>query len=252
MSINKKRCRISLTLRQCLVIVLLLICVSVEARMQVYPTKIHVAAEQNSGGLTLVNTSNKSIYAQVRVFEWKQQDGEDQLVSTRSIIASPPMLKLDPEVQQLVRIVRNGEPPSSTESSYRIIVDEVPVETDTAGNTQSTLQFRLRYSIPVFLAPPKQIPVQPVLNTQLVESSGTRFVRISNEGNGHALITDLTWSQSDEPISIAAGLAGYVLPEQQQQWQLPDNIDLVKGGEFMARINGELVERILISIAATD
>ena len=238
----------------------MLVCPTSEASMQVSPTQIFVAAEHNAAGLTLLNTGSAALYAQVRVFEWHQQDGEDQLVATHSLVASPPMLKLTPGINQLVRVVRNGAPPSNTESSYRIIVDEVPIQTATAdevvnqtNKSQSNgLQFRLRYSIPVFLTPPKQIVVQPILHARLIEAKGTRFVQIDNEGNGHAQLADITWIQGEQRISIFSGLAGYVLPGQQRQWPLPDRLDLRKGGAFAARINGELVERILIPITATD
>jgi len=260
MIVDTTRWRQDFTLRRLLVgmvvPLLMLACPEVKAGMQVSPTQIFVAAERNAAGLTLLNTDSTTLYAQVRVFEWRQQDGEEQLISTRSIVASPPMLKLDPGVSQLVRIVRIDMPPTSAETSYRIIVDEVPLKTDTkdqalsrTDNTQSNgFQFRLRYSIPVFIAPSKHIDVQPVLRTQLIETEGVRFIDISNEGNGHAQIADITWIQGERRISIASGLAGYVLPGQQRQWLLPDSLEPLKGGAFTARINGELVERILLPV----
>jgi fimbrial chaperone protein len=239
---------------------LMLVFLTSEASMQVSPTQIFVAAEHHAAGLTLLNTSGTILYAQIRVFEWRQHDGEDQLVSTRSIVASPPMLKLSPGVSQLVRIVRNGLPPTSIETSYRIIVDEIPIKADIEDHALSKtdklqnegLKFRLRYSIPVFLAPSKQIIVQPILNTRLIKDKGKRYVHISNEGNGHAQLTDIAWVQGEQRITIASGLAGYVLPGQQRQWLLPDSLVLIKGGAFMARINGELMERILVSVTASD
>jgi len=249
-----------LTLRRLLLGLSLLIIVSPlsQASVQVSPTRIFVAAERNAAGLTLVNTGTADLYAQVRVFEWQQRDGQEQLLSTHAIVASPPMLKLTPGVNQLVRIVRNGIPDNKTESSYRIIIDEVPINTDTTDQSldpiaqSDGLKFRLRYSIPVFLAPPEHIAVQPILNSQLIEDDGTYSLHISNEGNGHAQVADLTWTQGEQRINIAPGLSGYVLPGQQRQWPLPNNLDLLKGGEFTARINGELLERILVPITAMD
>ncbi|WP_198147297.1 fimbrial biogenesis chaperone [Gilvimarinus polysaccharolyticus] len=228
--------------------------------MQVSPTQVFVVAEHSASGITLLNTGGEDLYAQVRVFEWQQQNGEEKLLPTRAIVASPPMLQLAPGVNQLVRIVRNGAPPTDIESSFRIIIDELPVNLERAkqatNNTLSTptngLQFRLRYSIPVFLEPPKQIAMQPILSTQLIKEKDGYFLRISNGGNSHAHITDLTWKQDQQRISIASGLAGYVLPGQQRQWRLDDNLSLIGGGEFTARINGELLDRTLISITETN
>lgn len=160
MSIHSK---ISAFLTGVLAVVFMGVCLSGQAAMQVSPTQIFVAAEHRAAGLTLLNTGDEIIYAQIRVFAWKQHDGQEQLLPSHDIVASPPMLKLPPDVHQLVRIVRNGLPPDTVEGSYRIIIDEVPVTDDAAvTSTQATnkaqqangLQFRLRYSIPVFLAPP--------------------------------------------------------------------------------------------------
>jgi fimbrial chaperone protein len=244
------------------IILTLLISASIasEASIQVSPTQVFVAAGRNAAGLTLLNTSNVSLYAQIRVFEWSQQDGEDKLLATHGIVASPPMLKLTPGVSQLVRIVRNNALLSPIESSYRIIIDEMPMKADTndqtiigTDNTQSDgLNFRLRYSLPVFLAPSKQTAIQPVLDTRLIEDKGAHFLQINNAGNGHAQVADLTWIQDKQRINIASGLAGYVLPGQQRQWRLPANLNLIKGGEFTARINGELLERVLVPITAKN
>ncbi len=257
MSVAVIKLRLNTTLKRLLTRItlplLMLVCSLSQASMQVSPTQIFVASERNAAGLTLINTGKATVYAQVRVFEWRQQDGEDQLLPSQAIVASPPMLQLAPNVQQLVRIVRNGQPPTTTERSYRILIDEVPVPLDTTDNTPADgLQFRLRYSIPVFLTPPNHITIEPILNTRLTKDNDSHFLHIRNEGNSHAQIADLSWQQGEQRINIAPGLSGYVLPNQQRQWLLPDGLKLGSGGTFTARINGELVERILVPITATD
>ncbi len=224
------------------------------ASMQVSPTQIFISAEHQAAGLTLHNNGNSSIYAQIRIFEWRQQDGEEKLVPTQSIVASPPMLELNPGVSQLVRLVRNRHSPTDKEVSYRILIDEVPIEKNkTEPTTSGGLQFRLRYSLPVFLAPPEHVNVQPILQTQLLQQDDTDLIRITNMGNGHAQVTDLMWQHNRDSITdIAPGLSGYVLPGQYQQWPLPKELNLNDGGTITARINGELDQRILIPIIEVD
>lgn len=224
------------------------------AGMQVSPTQVFVAAERNSAGLTLLNSGEAALYAQVRVYEWRQDGEDEQLLPTHAIVASPPMLKLAPGVNQLVRIVRSGPSPTHSEASYRIIIDELPVNTgDGVKNSTEGLTFRLRYSIPVFLAPLKPIVIQPILDTQIAEEKGARFLRIRNTGNGHAQIVDLSWVPEGGPrVAIAAGLAGYILPGQQRQWLLPKELNRRHGGAVTARVNGELRERILVPVAVTE
>ena len=229
----------------------------VNANMQVSPTQIFVAAERNAAGLNLLNTGTTPLHAQIRVYEWRQQNGEDKLLSTQAIIASPPMLKLTPGVNQLVRIVRHGPAPINSERSYRIIIDEVPVNQHSkqASNTvpqAKGLKFRLRYSIPVFLAPIKTVAIQPILNSRLIDDQDKRYIHIRNEGNAHSQIADLTWIKGQQKISIASGLSGYILPGQYRQWRLPDNITSLENSAFKARINGELHERTLVTFTTSD
>lgn len=227
------------------------------AGLQVSPTTVFIAAEHSADGLTLRNTGSKPIHAQVRAFEWQQQDGQDVLQPTRALVASPPLLELPVGGQQLVRIVRLTAPPSAAEASYRLIVDELPEPTGSAapasrepsgGAGSSAIQLLLKYSVPVFLLPSKQVALQPILNTRLATLDGRRAIEIENSGNSHAQIADLALVRGEDRIRIAPGLAGYVLPGKQHQWRLPDTA--VLRGEFavVARVNGELGDRILARI----
>lgn len=226
------------------------------ADLQVSPTTLFVSAERSADGLTLRNTGDKPLHAQVRVYEWQQQDGEDRLLPTRAIAASPPLLELPAGGQQLVRIVRLTAPPNATEASYRIIVDELPAQTDNAtpasqpaGSTMSTsIQILLKYSVPVFLLPPKQIVLQPILHTRLVTAEGVRYIDIRNDGNSHAQIADLALLQGEQRVSIAPGLSGYLLPGKQRQWRLPENLALSGEVAIAARVNGEIAERTLAPV----
>src|SRR5688572_16783433 len=108
----------------------LLLCASANgASLQVSPTSVTLQARQNADGLTLTNTGTTPLHAQVRVFRWTQQGNEEKLEPTRDLAISPPMLEIAPGAQQLVRVIRLGPPPADAETSYRLIVDELPVET---------------------------------------------------------------------------------------------------------------------------
>lgn len=229
------------------------------AGLQVSPTTLFIAAEHSANGLTLRNTGNKPIHAQVRVFEWQQQDGEDALQPTRALAASPPLLELPVGGQQLVRIVRLAATPTATEASFRLIIDELPERTDLAApfsreqpegtpHSTSKIQLLLKYSVPVFLLPPKGVALHPILNTRLVTVGGRRAIEIQNSGNGHAQIADLALVQGEQRTSIAPGLSGYVLPGKQHEWRLPDTLAILGELGVVARVNGELGDRTLAHV----
>ncbi len=211
--------------------------------LQVAPTQVALPAERNAEGLVLRNSGQQPVHAQIRVFRWTQADGQDRLQPTGDLAISPPMLELPAGGEQLVRVVRLGPPPAA-ETSYRLIVDELPLE-QPHDDARRSLRFVLRYSIPVFVAPRGAQPVAPSLRARLVDDAGARFLEIENLGNGHAQIADLRHVGNDGRNSdIAVGLSGYVLPQQRRRWPLPAHA-AGRGGSFRARVNGEPDERIL-------
>jgi len=216
------------------------------ANLQVTPTTVTLPADRRAEGLTLRNSGTSPLHAQVRVFRWFQSDGEDRLEPATDVAVSPPMLELPPAAEQLVRIVRLGPPPATEEASYRLIVDELPLEQD-AGTKQRGLRLVLRYSIPVFLAPQDGPVPAPVLRARLFEDAQQQhFLEIENVGDGHAQIADLGYANaSGARREIAAGLSGYVLPGQRRRWPLPADLGTTPDGSFRARINGEADERVL-------
>ncbi|MFX7333387.1 fimbria/pilus periplasmic chaperone, partial [Acinetobacter baumannii] len=76
------------------------------------------------------NQSNESADLQVRIFEWTQNAGQDQLIPTDDIAISPPFLKLKPNDSYNLRVVRIKPEPISGEKTYRIIIDELPKPID--------------------------------------------------------------------------------------------------------------------------
>lgn len=228
----------------------LALCASANAAsLQVSPTSVTLQARQNADGLTLINTGTKPLHAQVRVFRWIQQGDEEKLEPTRDLVISPPMLALAAGAQQLVRVIRLGPPPADAETSYRLIVDELPVET---GETKSGLRFVLQYSVPVFLMPQGDAMIAPALRTRLVRDGDRSFIEIGNSGKQHAQVAELGYLAADgKRHAIAAGLSGYVLPGTTRRWPLPATVTVSASGTFKARINGEPVEQSLALDPAT-
>jgi len=155
------------------------------------------------------------------------------------------MVELPPGGEQLVRVIRLISPPTEMESSYRVIVDEIPTQD---ADDDQRLRFVLRYSVPIFLSP-LNLSVGPVLHTTLTREADETFLEVRNEGSAHAQLADLVLVSGTDRHFIAPGLAGYVLPGQQRRWLLPADLVLDVNGDFKARVNAELVERTLAPVA---
>jgi len=220
----------------------LLVPVASASGLQVSPIGLRLQANAQADALWLTNTGSEAIHAQVRVFRWSQADEKDVLEPSRDLVVSPPMVTIAPGDRQLVRVIRRVPPPSTTEASYRVIVDELPID---AGDRPG-LKFVLRYSVPVFLVPVGDPPLRPALQARWDDSPDGPRLRVSNAGHGHAQIADLVWhGAKGQHTVLLAGLVGYALPGSTMSWHLPQGATRT-GGVVKARINGETSESTLV------
>ena len=215
---------------------------AVAGGLQVSPISLSLQARETASGLTLSNAGNDMIHAQVRVYQWLQDEKGDQLNASRGLLASPPMIELKPGEKQLIRIIRAKAPPQgagAVEAAYRIMVNELPIK----SATQKTgLQFALSYSLPVFVQPVGVTKTSPQLqwSTHLQPDGKEVKLRVSNTGNGHAQLAGLSFINTEGTnTDINPGLLGYVLPGATMNWTLkiPPST-LTAGGKFKVMLNG--------------
>jgi len=190
--------------------------------------------------LWLENRGAADVVLQIRVMHWTQEARSDVHSEQDEVLASPPMVKVGPGVRQLVRLVL-GEPlPRDREAAYRVIVDEIPAVTDRPEQTRTAtaLRFRMRYSIPLFVAPDqnknKRDSAAPQLSCKLVDRG--RTVRLINAGPVHARLADVDLDTGKSTVSIGPGLLGYVLAGSTMEWAVPGNP--VTSGTLRAKVNG--------------
>lgn len=204
--------------------------------MQVAPTTLQMDPRQRAAELWLTNSGAAPVKVQVRVFRWSQQDGEEQLLPTTDLMATPPMQEMAAGQQQLIRVMRTDPTPPTSQQYYRLIVDEVP---DLATRAEG-MQFVLRYSIPVFIQPGGGAKLAPQLQAQLVRlDDGRNGVEIRNSGNSYAQIADLALGSAKRPRIIHPGLLGYVLPGQVMRWPLERTAIDRDNDQITAKLNGE-------------
>lgn len=203
--------------------------------LQVAPTSLQLEARQRAGELWLTNSGTSPVKLQVRLFRWVQQGGQEQLLPTDELMASPPMQELAAGQQQLVRVMRPTREPPVAQQHYRLIVDEVP---DLATRAEG-MQFVLRYSIPVFVQPASG-KLAPQLQARLVTlDDGRNGVEVANSGNSYAQIADLALGSATRPRIVHPGLLGYVPPGQVMRWPIERMAIDRDNDQITAKLNGE-------------
>ncbi len=209
------------------------------AGLQVKPVGIELQEPARAAKLTLTNKSRKPITAQVRIYRWKQQNGRDVLERTRMVVASPPLLKMRPGGQYIVRVVRLSKAPVRGEESYRLLVDEVPER----KRKKSGVIFALRYSIPVFFVQPGAAP--PKVTWRASMRKGRLVLVAHNAGELHQKVSKLrVVLPGGKAKTLFPGLAGYVLGKSTRRWQTP--LKVRKGTTITIKgqgINGPFVAK---------
>lgn len=208
--------------------------------LQVSPVTLTLQASQNADGLWLSNTGDTVVHAQVRVYQWTQENGTEKLTPSRELLVSPPMVQLGTSERQLIRVIRAGVPAGTVENSYRVIIDELPVEV----KEKKGLQLVLRYSVPIFIAAAGAQSPAPQLTWSLRREDGQAVLEVANSGGMHAQLADLDFVDTvGRRTSVHAGLMGYVLPGARMRWPLKTSAEaFTLGGVLETKINGNATQ----------
>jgi fimbrial chaperone protein len=184
------------------------------ASLQIAPVTVDVAAPGATATLNLRNPGDKPLDGQVRVFKWTQVDGEDKLVPTEDVVASPPMVTLRPNTNYVVRVVRTTKEPVAGEETYRLLIDELP---GPAAERRTAVNIVLRYSIPVFFTAPGAVAGK--LKWALQHRNNKLFLSATNDGDRRVRIAKLKITDTKgATASFGEGLAGYVLGHSTKIW----------------------------------
>ncbi|HEX7386948.1 MAG TPA: molecular chaperone [Castellaniella sp.] len=208
------------------------------AGLQISPISLSIDANKKADEIWLRNAGDQVVHAQVRVYRWSQKDGNDVLTPGNELIASPPMVQIPAGQQQLVRLIRVGplSSPAANERSYRLLVDELPVQQD--QKTKAALNFVFRYSVPIFIV--GTADQKPKLSWQVQESGQRAWLTVRNTGTSHVQLANVNFTPNGGKQVVAfRGLAGYVLPGDYRRLELPLPPSVfAQGGTFSSLMNG--------------
>jgi fimbrial chaperone protein len=215
--------------------------------LHVAPVNVRLEAGQQAAALTLNNVGNRPLAAQVRVLVWTQTETEDQLAPQTEVVASPPLLTIPAQGEQLVRIVRLDHSSPQRELTYRLLIDELP---QPGAADEGAVDIRIRYSVPLFVLPGK-VALPPNLSFNLDQHDGRWWMKVNNAGGLHAQLSAVSLVRQDGvTLSLADGLLGYALAGSSRAWALPvDTLDPVQHLRLKAAVNGRAID---VALPAAD
>lgn len=204
------------------------------AQVLVNPVVIEFGAKQRAATIkiSLSDTAKAPMRLQAELMRWEQNLQGDDLVSPgNELLVTPPIADLQPGDTQLFRVAFRGARSAPEEIAYRLILEDIAEPSKAVlENTPPgavAINFRMRYDLPVMVAPTGKIsnalrwkpcPVEPLASRP---AAAEACIRLNNVGNRRVKVQTLTlvgdnWQQS---LNFKEGIN--VLVGAEREWRMP-------------------------------
>lgn len=182
----------------------------------VNPVRVTLSAKQPVAAITVRNESQQPAVIQIETHAWSQDQGQDVLVATGEVLASPPIFTVPAGKAQILRVGLRRPTTAPGEVTYRLVLREVPQATPATMG----MQVALKISMPVFVLP--QTKVAPQLQWKTTRTAdGKVRVHLTNTGTAHVQVSKIDLALAEGGAALATQtLANYVLPGNTRSWTL--------------------------------
>lgn len=177
----------------------------------VAPVRVFMTVRDRAVAVTLANEGTTEIVLQAELYNWTQRpDGSDQLDPSDDLILAPPVVRLAPKAQQVVRLALLRAPDATRQLTYRMIVREVPEAPVGARTNVMEVPVALALNLPVFVSPPM---AKRNVTCQIVRGAGSAPVLAlcRNEGNAYAQVREARLRRAGTEAARFEG-GSYILP----------------------------------------
>lgn len=204
--------------------------------IQVAPVMVVLRGDDNIASLRIRNGRSRPVAFEVDVYSWSQSNGEDVLTPTDDVLVAPGVFEVAGESEQVIRLGVVA-PRTDVESSYRIIMRELPSRRE-GGNV---LGFTLEMSLPVFVAPEG---ARADVQSSVTMSDEGRVLMLNNAGGAHVQLSSV-----EDVDGGALDAPRYLLPGASAAIMLPRTARTIR--VRAADSNGSQTER-LVHVDASD
>ncbi len=183
----------------------------------VSPVRIFMAPADRAVAVTITNQGDSPLVMQADLYEWRQTaDGEEELELTEDIFLSPPIITLEPQSRQVVRLARLSTAVPPEQLTYRLIVREIPEALPPQDGI--AVQVALALSLPVFISPNN---ARARLDCELLRQAPESLeVWCENIGSAYAQPREITFSSSTGDALVQLEPADYILPGIKRRYEL--------------------------------
>jgi fimbrial chaperone protein len=165
----------------------------------VSPMRILLTDRKPNTVLEIGNEGDEPVTVQVRVVAWQPHGVGDQYPQTDDIFLSPPIAKIAPHGNQIIRIALRHKEALTAERAYQVSIEEVPGPEKPGFKGIRTL---LRINIPIYRKPANPAAAAKPAWTADYTEDGSLRITASNTGDIHFVVKELSVAAAGmKPIS---------------------------------------------------
>jgi len=179
-------------------------------------TRIVFDGSKRDASITVSNTTSQPYMVQT----WVNTEADDMTTAT-PFVSTPPLFRLDPRKEQMVRIQKvAGNLPTDRESVFYFNAQEIPVASE--GNA-NTLKIAMRTRVKLFYRPTglkgTALDAASQLQWSLTQEQGQAVLVVNNPSPYHVSFIGVTAKSGAQSVEVAE--PKMVAPMSSQRYPLP-------------------------------
>lgn len=182
--------------------------------LAIAPIMVDAPADGGAASLSISSGLSQDVTVQVRVFDWTQKEGEDQLQPAKGVRFAPEIFTLRPGTAQVVRM---AVPDTDGAGAWRIIIDELPSAGKGPETPAAQLSIRLRYVLAMFAGAPA---APETLDARITSDA----LALRNPGPGWLRLHNLSLQTETGAVAPAGPGIVYLLPGSELRIAPPQDV----------------------------
>lgn len=193
------------------------------ADVTLMPVTVKLDRMNDRATVQVVNNGQEPVLMQAEAIAWNRVHGIDVDAPTSDLIVNPPVFTVQPGQTQVLRLGLRRSQELAQESTYRIVLREVPMPRPSdLLNVAGSVRVLVALRVPVYVAPAQ---VKRSEQWQVSRAAnGELLAQVSNTGNVHLKVSELRL-QGENGVSLAQlpqkGGNSVIFPGEQRVFRLP-------------------------------
>lgn len=148
---------------------------------------INLGENQKAAQFLIENDTNEAMAVELSVKERiMDESGKETLPDVKELNVFPPQMVIPPKDKRTIRVSWSGGSSFTTEKSFRVIAEQLPLKVDQKTKNKSGIQMLMRYMAALYVTPAN---AEASVVTTLVSSNKDGLeIAVENKGNAHQII----------------------------------------------------------------